>query len=97
MLPSLPEHGISGCYRIRRLEEVLYKEYLPSDYNCEDVITYQWNQNRDNSYQGKFNFYYNVAKDSVSRASMFLYLVLLLTISVCGDLLAAVIQNLIGL
>ena len=87
----------AGCYRIRRLEEVLYKEYLPSDYNCEDVITYQWNQNRDNSYQGKFNFYYNVAKDSVSRASMFLYLVLLTVIGVVGNLIADVISTLIGL
>ena len=87
----------AGCYRIRRLEEDLYKEYLPKDYDCENVITYQWNQNRDSSYQGKFNFYYNVAKDSVSRASMTLYLVLLTAIGVVGNLLADVISKLLGL
>ena len=36
----------SGCYRTHRLEENLYEDYLPKDYNREDVITYQWNQNR---------------------------------------------------
>ena len=87
----------AGCYRIRRLEEDLYKEYLPKDYKCENVITYQWNQNRDDNYQGKFNFYYNVTKDSVSRASMFLYLVLLTAIGVVGNLFADLIGKFIGL
>ena len=64
----------SGCYRIRRLEENLYKRYLPAKYKCEDVISYQWNQSRENNLQGHFNFYYGIAKNSVSRASMFFYL-----------------------
>lgn len=87
----------AGCYRIHRLEEQLYETYLPNGYKCEDVITYQWHQSQEDNLQGHFNFYYGIAKNSVSRASMFLYLVLLLTISVAGDLLAAVIQNIIGL
>jgi hypothetical protein len=79
------------------LEENLYEDYLPPKYKCEDVISYQWNQNRETNLQGHFNFYYSIAKNSVSRASMFFYLLLLLTIGVCGDLLAAIIQILIGL
>ena len=86
-----------GCYRIHRLEENLYEDYLPASYKCEDVISYQWNQNRENNLQGHFNFYYSIAKNSVSRASMFFYIVLLLTIGIFGDLLAALIQMLIGL
>ena len=86
----------SGCYRTHRLEEKLYEDYLPKDYNREDVITYQWNQNRDYNLQGQFNFYYIVTKNSVSRGSMLLYLILILTIGVFGDLLAALIQSLIG-
>ena len=78
----------SGCYRIHRLEERLYEDYLPEDYNCEDIITYQWHQTRDTNLQGQFNFYYNVMKNSVSRASMFLYMVLLMTIGIIGNLLA---------
>ena len=87
----------SGCYRIRRLEENLYKEYLPKNYKCEDVITYQWQQTRENNMQGHFNFYYSIARNSVSRGSMFLYVVLLLAIGIIGDLIAAWIQTLIGM
>lgn len=84
-----------GCYRIRRLEENLYKDYLPMDYKFEDVITYQWNQNREYNQQGQFNFYYNLSKDSVSKSSMFLYMVLLLAIGIFGDLLAEIVKALI--
>jgi hypothetical protein len=87
----------TGCYRIRRLEENLYREYLPSDYHKEDVIKYQWNQNRDNNFQGQFNFYYSISKNSVSKASMFLYMFLLLSIGVFGDLLSNAVQALLGL
>ena len=86
----------SGCYRIRRLEEDLYKEYLPKDYQCEDVITYQWNQNREYNLQGQFNFYFSIAKESISRGSMFVYLALLLTIGIIGNLASNYIYSLIG-
>ena len=85
----------SGCYRIHRLEENLYNGYLPTDYNCDDIITYQWHQNRDDNQQGQFNFYYNLAKESVSRGSMFLYMLLLMAISVLGEFLANILWDLI--
>ena len=85
-----------GCYRIRRLEENLYMDYLPKGYNYEDVITYQWNQNRDNNQQGQFNFYYNLSKNSVSKSSMFFYMFLLLGISIASDLLSALVQELLS-
>ena len=87
----------AGCYRIRRLEDDLYKAYLPDDYKREDVITYQWNQNRDYNLKGHFNFYYNIYKNSISKGSMFLYLVLLTIIGVAGNLVADVISKLIGI
>ena len=87
----------ASCYRIRRLEENLYKEFLPKDYKREDVITYQWQQNRKTNLKGHFNFYYNVSKNSVSRGSMFLYLLLLTVIGVAGNLIADLIGILLGL
>lgn len=87
----------AGCYRIHRLEEKLYKDYLPNQYKSEDVITYQWNQNREHNLQGHFNFYYNIAKNSISRGSMFLYLVLLTVVGVAGNLIADLIGKFIGL
>ena len=86
-----------GCYRIRRLEENLYKDYLPKDYSCDDIITYQWNQSREDNLQGQFNFYYSITKNSVSRASMFLYMILLLAVGVIGDFISEAVQALIAL
>jgi hypothetical protein len=86
----------AGCYRIRRLEENLYRNYLPKDYQCEDVITYQWNQSRENNYQGQFNFYYSITRDSVSKGSMLLYMILLFAIGVLGDIVSETVLTLLG-
>ena len=83
----------SSCYRIRRMEENLYDSYLPKDYEIEDVIIYQWNQNRNDNYQGQFNFYYSITHNSVSKVSMFIYMLLLLTVGVLGDCLSALLQS----
>ena len=87
----------SGCYRIRRLEENLYKEYLPSDYPMENVITYQWNQSREDNFRGQFNFYYSITRDSISKGSMLMYMILLLAVGVLGDAVSNAIQALLGL
>ena len=87
----------AGAYRIRRLEENLYKDFLPKGYKSEDVITYQWKQSKETNLKGQFNFYYNVNKNSVSRGSMFLYLVLITALSLFSDLLANIICKFIGL
>ena len=87
----------AGCYRIRRLEENLYRNYLPEDYQCEDVITYQWNQNREDNFQGQFNFYYSITRDAVSKGSMLLYMILLLSIGVIGDAISNAVQALFAL
>ena len=86
----------AGCYRIRRLEENLYRNYLPKDYQCDDVITYQWNQSRENNYQGQFNFYYSITRDSVSKGSMLLYMILLFAIGVLGDIVSETVLTLLG-
>ena len=86
----------SGCYRIHRLEENLYEDYLPDDYNREDVITYHWHQTRNDNLQGQFNFYYSVTKNSVSRGSMSVYMLLLFIIGIAGNLLATLIEVLIA-
>lgn len=86
----------AGCNRIRRLEENLYQGYLPKDYKCADAITYEWREDRAYSEQGHFNFYYNISKNSISRGSMFLYVVLLLALGVSGEFLASFVKLLIG-
>lgn len=77
----------TGCYRIRRLESNLYKDFLPKKYQKEDVITYQWHQNRDYNFQGQFNFYYSITRNYVSYKSLLAYMVLLFVIGFFGDTL----------
>jgi hypothetical protein len=81
-----------GCYRIRRLEEELYRSYLPKGYDPEDVISYQWQQNRESNLLGHFNFYYNITKDSVNGGSMTVYMILLMVLAVIGEMLADLVR-----
>ena len=87
----------AGCYRIRRLEENLYGTYLPEGYDCDDVITYQWQQTREQSLQGQFNFYYNIAKESINGSSMTLYMILLMALAVAGEILGDFAKTWLGL
>ena len=87
----------AGCYRIRRLEENLYSEYLPASYQCEDVITYQWNQTREHNLMGQFNFYYSITRDSVSKGSMLVYMLLLFVLGILGDVISDAVRALFGL
>ena len=91
------EMNDGDCYCIRRLEKNLYEDYLPMGYPCEDAITYQWIQNREDNLKGHFNFYYSIAKNSVSKGSMILYLILLPSIDVIGNLGADLFYVLVGL
>ena len=85
-----------NCYRIRRLEENLYRTYVPDGYSCEDVITYQWNQNRSDDLQGHFNFYLAISRESISRTSLFAYMIVLLLMGAGGNALWTLIQLLFG-
>lgn len=86
-----------GCYRIRHLEEELYGEYIPDKYKTEDVISYQWHQNRESNLQGQFNFYYNITKNSVNGATMTVYMILLMLLAVAGEILGDIAKGLLGM
>ena len=86
-----------GCYRIRHLEEELYGEYIPDKYKTEDVISYQWHQNRESNLQGQFNFYYNITKNSISGISMTIYMILLMLLAVMGEILGDIAKTLLGM
>jgi hypothetical protein len=86
-----------GCYRIRHLEEELYREYIPSKYKTDDVISYQWHQNRESNLQGQFNFYYNITRNSISGGSMTIYMILLMLLAVMGEILGDFAKTLLGL
>ena len=86
-----------GCYRIRHLEEDLYGKYIPDNYKTDDVISYQWHQNREANLQGQFNFYYNITKNSISVGSMTVYMILLMLLAVMGEILGDFAKTALGL
>ena len=86
-----------GCYRIRHLEDELYRDYIPNKYKTDDVISYQWHQNRETNLQGQFNFYYNITKNSISGGSMTIYMILLMLLAVMGEILGDFAKTLLGL
>ena len=87
----------SGCYRIRRLEENLYTGYIPEGYQCEDVITYEWDQNREYNLRGQFNFYNSITKNKVSRGSMLIFLMFVLCIGVFVNYVSNTVFAALGL
>ena len=73
-----------SCYRIRRLEEELYKNFLPDGYIGENTVTYQWQQNRETNLKGHFNFYLNISRNAISMGSVALYLIILIILDLVG-------------
>ena len=45
--------------------------------------------------QGQFNFYYNIAMESVNGGSMTVYMILLMVLAVAGEMLADLVRALI--
>ncbi len=73
------------CYRIRRLEEELYKNFLPSSFNGENVVTYQWRQSREIDLKGHFNFYFNISRNSISSGSILIYILIIILLNAVGS------------
>ena len=86
-----------GCYRVRHIEDDLYGKYIPEKYKTDDVISYQWHQNRESNMQGQFNFYYNITRNSISAASMTIYMILLMLLAVMGEILGDFAKSWLGL
>ena len=85
----------SNCYRIRRLEEGLYRNYAPPGYDCSDAITYQWVEERDKNMKAHYNFYFDIVHSKISQNSVFLYLLIVLITAIVGCALYDLIKNII--
>ena len=81
------EMNDSTCYRIRRLEAELNRNYAPEAYDCTDVITYQWVEERDANMKAHYNFYFTMEHNAISKMSMLVYLFLVLLIGILGGVL----------
>lgn len=87
----------SNCYRIRRMEEDLYKDYAPHGYDCSDVITYQWVEERNKNMKAHYNFYFDIVHSKISKNSVLLYVLIMLLTAVAGNAIYGLIRNIIML
>jgi hypothetical protein len=87
----------ANCYRIHRVEKDLYRDYAPAGFDCDEAITYEWNESRENNLYGHFNFYLSIAREMVSKSSMLLYMLLLFMVGLMGDMLWELLAALLGL
>ena len=91
------EMNDSTCYRIRRLEAELNRDYAPAGYNCSDAITYQWVAERDVNMKAHYNFYFTMERNSVSKQSMIIYLLIVFLCGALGSALYDLIKFLFSL
>lgn len=85
----------SGCYRIRRLEESLYNNYVPDGFTDDNVVTYQWEQSKEDNLRGHYNFYFSIMHNSVSCVSVVLYIIILVFFSGFGSAMSEIVMQLI--
>ena len=79
----------ANCFQIRRLEESLYHDFVPQGFVCDGAISYQWKEStKEDGLRGKFNFYLNIKRESVSAASMVIYMILLVIMGGFGNFFA---------
>ena len=87
----------SSCYRIRRLEAELNRDYAPEGYDCSDAITYQWVAERDVNMKAHYNFYFSLEHNKISKMSMLLYLVIVVFLGVTDAVIYDLIKMIIGI
>lgn len=73
----------SNCYKIRHLEEDLYKNYVPKNFNSPDAIAYQWLSDNKKHY----NFFIKIEIKKLSYISILLYISLVILLSFLGNIL----------
>ena len=91
------EMNESACYRIRRLEAELNRNYAPDGYDCSDAITYQWVEERDLNMKVHYNFYFTMEHNKISKLSMFIYLFMVLLIGALGGAIYDLFKVVFGL
>ena len=91
------EMNDSTCYRIRRLEAELNRNYAPEGYDCLDAITYQWVEERDSNMKSHYNFYFTIEHNEISKMSMLIYLLVVFLCGASGSALYDLIKFIISL
>ena len=91
------EMNDSTCYRIRRLEAELNRNYAPEGYDCSAAITYQWVEERDLNMKAHYNFYFTMEHNEISKLSMVVYLLMVLLTGALGGAIYDLFKLMFGL
>ena len=91
------EMNDTTCYRIRRLEAELNRNYAPEGYDCSNAITYQWVEERDYNMKAHYNFYFTMEYNKISKLSMFVYLFMVLFTGALGGAIYDLFRLMFGL
>ena len=91
------EMNDSTCYRIRRLEADLNRNYAPEGYDCSNAITYQWVEERAFNMKAHYNFYFTMEHHEISKLSMITYLSVVFLCGAFGSALYDLIKFIIRL
>ena len=91
------EMNESSCYRIRRLEAELNRNYAPQGYDCSNAITYQWVEERDFNMKAHYNFYFTMEHNEISKLSMLVYLFTVLLTGALGGAIYDLFRLIFGL
>lgn len=85
LLSASQEYDIddSTCYKVRHLEEDLYKNYVPSVFKCDNAITYHWVIENMTHY----NFFIKLEIKKLLYKSLLLYSILIILLSFVGNIL----------
>ena len=87
----------ANCFQIHRLEQDLYRDFVPHKFSLDDVITYQWKEStKEKGIRGKFSFYLNIKREAVSVASMIVYMILLVIMGGFGNFFADFVHWLVS-
>lgn len=71
------------CYKVRQLEGELYQDYVPKNFDCNNVISYSW---RD-ELRKHYNFNFKISREFISKNGLLKYAVIVIVLSAIGSAL----------
>lgn len=83
----------SRCYKVRLLEKNLFDKYIPSGFQSDNCLTYQWLQ--ENSNGKNYNFTTTFHKEYINKKSMLTYAFFVVLLSAFGGLIVEGIKLLL--
>lgn len=83
----------SFCYKVRVIEQKLYKDYVPKNFHLESCMAYQWLSQKNA--KTHYNFTLTLRKENINIYSLLIYSIFVIILSALGGLLVEFIKLLV--